>query len=106
MEQDNKYKEYSAEKVNIYKKSWDKDFFDSIRIEDSLEVVFIIAGLFTFLYLSWGLKVIFIVALLAEKYKSLFLFVKSIRCFFHNVNFWSTASLQRFSSAESTDPTF
>ena len=63
MEQDNKYKEYSTEKVNIYKESWDKDFFDSIRIKDSLEAVFIVAGLFTFLYLSWGLKVILIVAL-------------------------------------------
>ena len=63
MDQENKYKEYSTEKVHTYKEGWDKDFFRGVSLIDLGEILFMGAGVFTFLCLSWKFKVIFIVVL-------------------------------------------
>lgn len=63
MNQENKYKEYSTEKVHIYKEGWDKYFFHGVSLIDLGEILFIGAGVFTFLCLSWKFKVTFIVVL-------------------------------------------
>lgn len=38
MSQENKYKEYSEEKVKTYKEEWDKDFFRGINLIDIGEI--------------------------------------------------------------------
>ena len=63
MDQENKYKEYSTENVNIYKNKWDKDFFRGVGLVDIGEILFIGIGVFIFLCLSLGFKVAFIVVL-------------------------------------------
>jgi hypothetical protein len=63
MDQENKYKEYSTEKVSAYKNKWDKDFFSGVSLIDLGELFFIVLGVFTFLCLSWEIKVAFIVVL-------------------------------------------
>ncbi|PIP73921.1 MAG: hypothetical protein COW88_00435 [Candidatus Lloydbacteria bacterium CG22_combo_CG10-13_8_21_14_all_47_15] len=60
---ENKYKEYSTENVCAYKSKWDKDYFRSVDFIDVGEILFIGLGTFTFLCLSWGFKVVFIVTL-------------------------------------------
>jgi len=64
MEQENKYKEYSTKKVNTYKESWDKDFFRGVSLINLGEILFIGIGVFTFLCLSWGFKILFIIVLI------------------------------------------
>ncbi len=63
MDQENKYKEYSEEKVKIYKAEWDKDFFSGVNLVDIGELFFVGFGVFTFLYLSLVFKIMFIVVL-------------------------------------------
>jgi len=63
-EVENKYKKYSAENIAAYKSKWDKDYFRSVDLIDVGEIFFIVLGALTFLCLSWGFKVVFIVALI------------------------------------------
>ncbi|MCX6731392.1 MAG: hypothetical protein NTX55_00130 [Candidatus Parcubacteria bacterium] len=63
MDQENKFKEYSEEKVKIYKEKWDKDFFCGVRLIDITEIFFIVIGILIFFCLSWGFKVSFVVVL-------------------------------------------
>lgn len=63
MSEDNKYKKYSTENVNIYKNKWDKDFFRGVDLIDVGEALFIVLGFLAFLCLSLGFKVGFIVIL-------------------------------------------
>ncbi len=64
MEEENKYNEYSTEKVNAYKNKWDKDFFSGVSIVDFGEILFISGGIFIFICLSLVFKIVFIVALI------------------------------------------
>jgi len=64
MNQENKYKEYSEEKVKTYKEKWDKDFFCGVSLIDIGEVFFIFTGIFIFFCLSWEFKIAFIVSLI------------------------------------------
>lgn len=63
MNLENKYKEYSEEKVKTYKKEWDRDFFRDVSLIDLGEILFIVVGVLIFIYLSWKFQVEFIVAL-------------------------------------------
>lgn len=63
MDPENKYKKYSTENVNVYKNRWDKDLFHGVSLIDLGEILFMGAGVFTFLCLSGEFKVTFIVAL-------------------------------------------
>jgi len=62
--QENKYKEYSEEKVKTYKEKWDKDFFCGVSLMDIGEAFFIFTGIFIFLCLSWKFQISFIVVLI------------------------------------------
>ncbi len=64
MSQENKYKEYSEEKVKTYKEEWDKDFFCGVSLIDIGEIFFIAIGIFIFFCLSWEFKIAFIVSLI------------------------------------------
>jgi len=64
MSEENKYKEYSTEKVQAYKNKWDKDFFSGVSLIDLGEIIFIGFGIFIFVSLSWIFKIAFIVVLL------------------------------------------
>ena len=64
MNDENKYQEYSTERVNAYKNAWDKDFSRGVDLIDLGEVFFIGLGVLTFLCLSRGFKVTFIVVLI------------------------------------------
>jgi hypothetical protein len=64
MDEENKYKEYSSEKVSIYKNKWDIDFFRRVDLFDLGEIFFIALGVFTFFCLSWVFKVGFVVCLI------------------------------------------
>lgn len=61
---DNKYAEYSSDKVKSYKESWDQDLFKGVDLIDLGEIVFIILGLLTFVCLSFVYKVVFIITLI------------------------------------------
>ena len=63
MNQENKYKEYSTEKVSAYKNKWAKDFFNGVSVVDFWEVIFVGVGVFIFIYLSLVFKITFIVTL-------------------------------------------
>src|SRR3989344_7251858 len=64
MNQENKYKEFSSEKVSAYKNKWDKNFSRGVDFVDLGEIFFIGVGILTFLCLSLGFKIFFIVALI------------------------------------------
>lgn len=64
MEEENKYKEYSTENVSAYKNKWDKDFSRGVDFVDLGEIFFIGLGVLTFVCLSLGFKIAFIVALI------------------------------------------
>ncbi len=63
MIKENEYKEYSTQKVNTYKESWNKDFFHGVNLIDLWEIFFVGVGMFAFLYLSLRFKVAFIIIL-------------------------------------------
>lgn len=63
MDQENKYKEYSGEKVKTYKAEWNKDFFSGVGLVDLGEILFIGVGVFVFICLAWVFKATFIVIL-------------------------------------------
>lgn len=64
MDQENKYKKYSEEKVKTYKEEWDKDFFSGVGLIDIGEIFFIVVGILIFLCLSLVFKIAFIVSLI------------------------------------------
>ena len=61
--EENRYKEFSAEKVNTYKEGWDKDFFSGVSLIDFGEIVLITIGILAFILLPRGFKIAFIILL-------------------------------------------